>query len=163
MKSQFEFSRIIDTTQLAHHKDMVYEATPEECQALAKRVDALDIQHFSVNAHFAPHLQGVLMTGDLNAQVTLECIATLQPLPQKIHTTFEVILIPHATPQTEEDLDDLEGPDTESFPGTQVDVGELYTQYLCLAVPVYPRSDADPVAYVESVDSGANPFDALKK
>ena len=161
MSNPIEFSRIVDVARLSTLKEVTYTATPEECAALAKRIGALSIQDVHVRARYTPQGKGILMTGTLTAHVTLACVATLQPLPQAIETSLEILLISNAPPMDNQSLEDLEGPDTESFEGTLVDVGELFAQYLCLATPVYPRSDGVPVEHVET-SPNQNPFSILK-
>ena len=93
------------------------------------------------------------MTGSLTAQVTYECVVTLEPFDATVTEPIETLFVPascRSQSDGEELVIDVDTDTLESFDGNRIDVGELVAQTLSVALEPYPRRpdlpDADPEA-----------------
>ncbi|MDA5194096.1 YceD family protein [Govanella unica] len=148
-------------------------ADPRECVAMARRFEVLGLANVKAELRLMP-LEGgdILLEGRAEAQAEQACIVTGEPVKSTIASEFSVRYIsPGIGTESFEDEDfDVLGEDTEPLPADVIDVGEVVTQYLSLAIDPYPRKPGAVSGVVELTPEGvvpsterANPFDALKK
>lgn len=151
------------------------EADGKECAALAKRLGLVSLDAFKAEAEVKPwRKSGVSVRGHFTAEVTQSCVVTLEPVKDKVADEFEAYFLPESemtpvNPQAEihVDLDDAHDPDPLDEGG--IDVGELVTEHLSLAINPYPRKgDAEfsPVVEDDGKTDGKredNPFAVLAK
>ncbi len=141
------------------------EATEAERAALARRFGILGIGALAAELDLAPGRGGItLARGRLRAQVTQECVATGEPVEQRVEAPLELRILPEGTPATDDDPD---SPDEIETTGDTVDLGEVVAEQLALALDPYPRlPDAEielPDDPVEEAEAKPNPFSALAK
>lgn len=137
-----EFSRMINVAK-AMSKNMAvdFQATPEECAALAERFGLASVSSFQVSLAVGPghtHKGGFYVTGSLMASVVQRCVATSKDVPETVNDSFELHILDkkHNNEQT---LIDLGDDDVEFSAFDEVDLGEVAAQYLSLALNPYPR------------------------
>ncbi|MFC0388563.1 YceD family protein [Muricoccus vinaceus] len=136
------------------------EATPEEREALARRLGLLSLEAFSAEIHLTPAPgQAIRARGTLSAQVVQECVVTLEPVHQPVKAAIDWRILPPG----EEPSDDLEeGPDEiESNPDGTTDIGEALVQELALSLDPYPRAPGAELP-AEAKEGGSSPFAALR-
>ena len=107
---------------------------------------------------------GLHVVGRVSATVGQICVVTLEPVPQEIDTEFRRLFAHEA----EEPGDELEIDPLADLPepleGSLLDVGELVTEELALALDPYPRAAGVPeVAVGDDEDGPSGPFAALAR
>jgi len=137
-----EFSRVYDlslpeTLQGKHE----IKANTGECEALAQRFKILSIEKFE--AQFLvlneDNVEGFFIEGNLYAELTQACIVTLEPVHEIVKTSvyFKIRPMPKdGEPEVDDEEDDI-----EYIKNSRIDVGEVMTQYLSLAINPYPRKE----------------------
>ena len=87
------------------------------------------------------------MSGHVEADITQECVVTLDPLQAKIEETVEGLFLPEDSKLGRLGFEgggeihiDAEGPDSpETFSGDSIDVGALAEEFFGLGIDPYPR------------------------
>ena len=136
-----EFSRIYDLSLPAVFQGrQKIQATPEECQALAKRFLIVEIQSFDADFMITPGTQddSFAVDGTIRATLTQSCGVTLTPVQEMID---EPVHIKIRIDQADEDEDFDSEDDVEHLTSTKVDLGELMAQYLSLSLNPFPRAE----------------------
>ena len=159
--------------------------TPNEAQRadLAKRLDIVSLDTLEAHLHFAQE-QGsptVHVTGTLTADITQNCVVSMEPVKTHIEENFESWFIdeeqtvPLARARKEKLLQKgqtevpmlEERDDPETMIDGEIDAGELVAQNLSLSINPYIRAEGvefesgdDPAD--KSSLSFRNPFAALK-
>ena len=159
-------------------REITFEATPAEREALAKRFDLIELKSLKGTAT-AKHWRklGVALEGRFEAEVVQACVVTLDPVPASLKESFKVHYLP------EEMLEEAAGGpgsereiviDTESeeppepIVAGHIDVGEMVAEQLALALDPYPRKpgvsvDAAPASETAEEEKKPNPFAVLEK
>jgi uncharacterized metal-binding protein YceD (DUF177 family) len=140
-------------------------ASAEERAALAKRLGLVELRQLSATVILERGLSGLIhVKGRLEADVVQTCVVTLVAFPSHVEDSFALDFGNGTVmPTAEIDLDpDYDPP--EPIEDGVIDLGELVTQYLALALDPHPRA---PGATLQSVwdDSDADalsPFAILK-
>ena len=124
------------------------EATERQRAELAKNHGLLSVEAFSTELLVAPWRgDGVKVTGTLSADVTQQCVVTLEPVPARVETEVEGIFVPEGSklariPDGEhgEIVVHADSPDIpETFAGNAIDAGALAEEFFELALDPYPR------------------------
>ena len=143
-------------------------ASDEECGRLAERLGLVAIDSLSATVSLESRRGGkiIAVEGDFQAVLTQTCVVTLEPLPGTVSETFSIRLAPAADADEAEivDIDPETDDEPEPIEGDSVDIGELVTQHLSLALDPYPRAEGarlepDTLAADEDADEG--PFAKL--
>ena len=155
-----EFSRPHRLTPERRHLEL--EATTGERAALAARFGIPAISALTAALDLAPEPGGVIRArGRLRAEVTQECVATLDPVDQVVDAPLDLRLLPPGTPPTDDDPD---SPDEIESEGDVVDLGEAVAEQLALALDPFPRRpDASEPAPEPIPEGRPNPFAALAR
>ncbi len=118
------------------------EANEEECAALAARLEIVAIKSLEAKLELNRLHSGdmVEVKGSFNAEITQECVVTLEPFEDKVS---EEIVAYFAAPETIPSSEELNVEDDRSpepyGPDRTIDLGELVAQHLSLALDPYPR------------------------
>ena len=174
--------RVEDLPQGGVHKEIT--AGPEACAALAQRLGVESVDSLSVSYDIgrdsgsaAVHVQG-----QLHAHLTQHCVVSGAPIVSEVQDRFEgwfadpaqVVTFTRAKHQQQIKKGNLEIPmleereDPEPIVDGVIDLGELATQYLSLAINPYPHApgvhyeQGDEQASAPAKDLMKNPFAALK-
>ncbi|WP_336081066.1 YceD family protein [Thalassospira sp. CH_XMU1448-2] len=175
-----EFSRIVKTDEQVSAKEkLVIEANEKERAALAKRFELVSIDSLTAELTISTASNGeVTVRGPMNAKIVQNCVATLEPVPEVIEDTVEVLFSPHVSeedlPSNPDDLEDLSEEELmalldqpEPLVDGKIDVGEVVAQFLAVAMNPYPRKeDAELPTSVKTEEEAAeekrpNPFAQL--
>jgi hypothetical protein len=127
---------------------VVIEADAAQRAALAVEHGLLSVESYRVELVVSSWKRnGVKVSGHVEADITQECIVTLDPVEAHIDEPVEALLLPedsklgrHGFEGGGEILLDAQGPDSpETFSGDKIDVGALAEQFFGLAIDPYPR------------------------
>ena len=127
---------------------VVVEADPGQREALAAWHDLVSVESYRAELTVSPWKRhGVRVSGKVVADITQECVVTLDPVRATIDEAVEGIFLPEDSRLARggfedggEVLLDAEGPDgPETFSGDTIDVGALAEEFFALAIDPYPR------------------------
>lgn len=160
-------------------------ATPEQRSQLAPQIAIQSVEMLEAVLLVKKwHKDGVRVSGPLKAKVVQECVVTLEPVEEIIDSEINAVFIPSTsklakpatTGEAGEVLIDPEGDDLpELFEPPFLDIGDIVSEFLVLALDPYPKAPGtddlksqsgikseEEVANNED-DSAVNPFAALAK
>jgi uncharacterized metal-binding protein YceD (DUF177 family) len=133
-------------------------ASTAECTALARRMDLPAILAFSCDFHVEREAAGTLLArGHLVAEVMQTCVISLDDFTATVEERFTVRCVPAGEETDDADPDSL---DEIGYQDGTLDLGEVATEQLALALDPYPRA---PDAVLPEIDDTAEsgPFGAL--
>ena len=152
-------------------RTVTIEAEPAEREALAARFGLVAIGALAAEAELVRNNAEVVARGRLRAQVVQSCVATGEPVPQKLESPFEIVFRPEpeaGAPDEEVELSEAEL-DVVFYDGAAVNLGEAVAETLALNLDPYPRSEGAEAALreagVKSEEQArveASPFAALE-
>lgn len=166
-----EFSRPLAVGRIpARGMETVVEASDTECRRLAVRLGIPGLRNLSCRYRLAPGQDGeVLAEGWLTAHVTQECVVSLEPFEDALAESFTVRCIPAERFREDDEIDPF-SVDEVPYARDTIDLGELATEELSLALDPYPhkpgsripdefagKEEADP----EEKTTRRQPFSAL--
>jgi uncharacterized metal-binding protein YceD (DUF177 family) len=137
------------------------QATPEECAAVATRMDVPAIQSLECSFDLTMGDDGVsvLARGHLRAEVTRVCVTSAEDFETRVEDMFEVRFVPAGTEREDPDPD---LPDEIPYVAETIDLGEAATEQLGLALDPYPRIEGATVPADEEIGE-ISPFAALAR
>ena len=149
-----EFSRIVKTDEQVSAKEkLAIEANEKERAALAKRFELVSIDSLKAELTISTASNGeVTVRGPMTAEIVQNCVATLEPVPDLVEDTIEVLFSPHVSeddlPSDPDDLEDLSEEELmalldqpEPLVDGKIDLGEVVAQFLAVAMNPYPRKE----------------------
>ncbi len=146
-------------------------ARPSEREALAKRFGLIELPRLEADLNI-DHAEGrmIAVTGTITADVVQQCVVTLDPVPAHITDTIDILYAPAgmldvgANPPHSDELDN-DAP--EPIVNGTIDLGELVSQHLAVALDPYPRKEGAMLenGSAGSMDEGkpVTPFAKLKE
>lgn len=159
-------------------------ASPQERKDLARRLQVESVDVLKAELVLARKSENLVLhvTGSFSAQVTQPCVVTLEPVQQQIEGSVEGwfadpdSVVPFVRAKHERnskkagaELPILEEEDApEALINGEVDLGELVTQHLSLALDPYPHKEGVDFEYQDKPSgekrskTRENPFAALK-
>ncbi|MFO1067607.1 MAG: DUF177 domain-containing protein [Geminicoccaceae bacterium] len=141
-------------------------ANAAERTAVARRLDILALDRLEADGRIDRDSAtgGVVVSGTLRAAATQRCVVTLEPVPQAIDTEFRRLFAAEADAAGDEIEIDPLAEQPEPLDGSLLDVGELVTEELSLALDPYPRATGVPEVAVGDVEAEpSGPFAALSR
>ncbi len=163
-----EFSRTFRLDELGGAPRAVSIAAEEgERAALATRFGLIGIERLEANAELVRDGDVVTAAGTLAADVTQACVASGDPVPEKIAEDFALRFVPAGrADESAEEIELDEGDlDEIDYAGGSIDLGEAVAQSMALALNPFPRApNADAKLREAGVlgEEDAGPFAALK-
>jgi hypothetical protein len=145
------------------HKGMpvVIEADERQRAELAADHGLLSVESWRAELLVEPWKRnGVKVSGHVEADITQQCVVTLEPLAAKISEEVSGLYFPEDSKlgrlgfhSAGEVHLDAEGPDSpETFSGETIDVGALAEEFFGLAIDPYPRSEGASLAAAGAPD-----------
>jgi len=132
-----ELSRPFPLTRLGHGIDIIVNAKPEECEALAQRMGVPAIARLTCKFDLVPvPTKRIRAIGRLETEVTQICVITLEAFESIVIEDFVVNFVPAGTESEELDLD---AEDEIPYEGDTLDLGEATAEQLALALDPFPR------------------------
>ena len=151
-------------------------ATTDECAAIAVRLQIPAVGALTCHFHLAAARGGVVVAqGSLSAQVTRDCVVTLEPFEAALREDFRIRFVLAERLADEDDLLDLESDDELPYNGVHIELGEAAVEQLALALDPYPRMPGAelaqddvlvvgvPAAGAEDASATVSPFAALAR
>lgn len=150
-------------------------ANETEKLALAKAHDLVSVQSFKAELLVKKwRKDGVKITGLVRAEITQNCVFTLEPLAAKLENEIDAVFVQEgsklARPPLSADGEiviDYDGADLpETFSGDVIDAGALAEEFFGLAIDPYPRKPGAEIGTaLEAVSetSKPSPFAKLLK
>ena len=151
---------------------------------LARRLDIEALEALTADLSVSPAKGGVVhVHGQLRAKILQNCVVTLDPLRSTIEeevegwfsdeeqmVSFAKIRKEKQTRKAHAEVEILdESEDPEPIVNGKIDLGELVTQHLSLAIDPYPHKEGVAYEYTQEKASAGkgseirrNPFEALK-
>lgn len=166
-----EFSRLLSIEGIIPDKlrEEKVVATPEECVALAARLDLRELENLRADLQIRRVSGGSVLrvAGRIRADVVQSCVISLRDVPAEIDAPFETFFTQdqEAEGQGKELSFTAEDEDSpEMIVNGMIDLGEVVTQYLSLQLNPYPRAPGVSLA-AQLAEAGiagtANPFAVL--
>lgn len=160
-----EFSYVVHPSEIGE-KELIYELEADSVQreALSRRFDLVGIERFTVRMTVKRRHGGASLSllGSVKARVMQRCVVTLEPVLNEVEHHFDGIF------SEEKQIDRSEvtlNDDVEPLEGDVLDLGEIASEELFLALDPYPRApgvaltDVWPEGVME--DENKHPFAAL--
>jgi uncharacterized metal-binding protein YceD (DUF177 family) len=157
-----ELSRPVSLAKIgAEGLAIVVRATPEECAAVAARMDLPAIQSLECFFHLTAEDDGVSIfaQGRLCAEVTRICVTSAEEFETLVEDDFAVRFVP-AGKEREDPDPDL--PDEILFEADMIDLGEATAEQLGLALDPYPRMEGATAPTIDD-DEDTSPFSVLAR
>ncbi len=165
MNAAPEFSRLLSIEGIVPDKlrEETVTATPEECAALAARLDLRELENLKADLSIRRVSGGSILrvSGRIQADVVQSCVISLRDVPAVVDATFETFFTQDA--QTDAQGKELsftaEDEDSpEMLVNGMIDLGEVVTQYLSLNLDPYPRAPGVSLA-AQLAEAGVAPAD----
>jgi hypothetical protein len=158
-----EFSRPVALDRLAGEPVHDIVARAAERAALARRFGLLALDRLAARVTLLRLPGGLLrLTGELVAEVTQECVATLEPVASRVADRFALLFSEGPDAEREVMLSGEAEP-VEPIAGDALDIGEAVAQQLSLVLDPYPRAPGAAAAVTKSTAITAAPLAALAK
>jgi len=157
-----ELTRLVSLSKIGPDGlTVLVRATPEECAAVAERMDLPAIRSLSCAFNLTAGDDGVtvLAQGTLRAEVTRVCVVSAEDFETTVEDAFEIRFVPAGQ---ERDDPDPDLPDEIPYEADTLDLGEATAEQLGLALDPYPRMDG---AVVPDIEDGGDksPFSVLSR
>jgi hypothetical protein len=129
---------------------------------LAREHDLVSVEGWRADLLVAPwRRNGVRVSGRVEADITQECVVTLDPISTHIAEEVSALYFPEDSKlgrfgfhDSGEVHLDAEGPDSpETFCGDSIDVGALAEEFFGLAIDPYPRKEGADIDDIGAKDS----------
>ena len=166
--------RVNVSTLPASGRNETIKADAEQRAALATEHDLLAVDRFAAEIAVRRwRRDGVRLVGSVDAEITQQCVVTLEPLTAHLHVPIDAVFVPDDSAlarrmEPGEGADivvDPEGPDLpEPFASPMLDIGAVAEEFFALALDPYPRAPgAEPPEEhaPDPADAPENPFAAL--
>lgn len=138
--------------------DVVVEATPEECAALASDLKLPAIRSLEGRFRVTSSSRGIRVDGRVRAAILQTCVVTLDDFESTIDEEVEVDFAPPSEASAPVP-GEVDRPD-EIVDG-QIDLGSLTGEFLALGLDPYPKKPGASFDYDGGGDEPPSPFAAL--
>jgi uncharacterized metal-binding protein YceD (DUF177 family) len=140
---------------------VVVQATPEECAAVAVRMELPAIQSLECRFELSREGDGVsvLAEGHLIAEVTQTCVTSAEDFAARVEEAFTIRFVPAGMEREDPDPD---LPDEIPYETDSIDLGEATAEQLGLALDPWPRIEGATVPMIDDEEDGS-PFAMLAR
>ena len=153
---------ILETGVLTHKpKQVEWQANDKDCERLADRIGVIKVTGFS--AHFTAERDNLIcVKGKIEAEVIQSCVVSGEPVSESINEEFEEFFTDNKRYKQSIEID-MDSPDITPVENNRIDLEELATQYLILALNPYPHKK--DIVFEDKIedDEKPNPFAVLEK
>lgn len=139
---QREFSREVEIARIPRAgRPFAIAAEPAELVALARRLRVERIDRLEARGTVIGDPRDGLVTvrGHFEAEVTQLCVVTLEPVSTRVEGSLRRLFLPGAAAAVREVVVDPLAEEPEPLAGDRLDLGEIVTEELALALDPYPR------------------------
>ncbi|MFN0042623.1 MAG: YceD family protein [Alphaproteobacteria bacterium] len=159
LKEVPEFSRVVDVGDIPS-AGLVEDisANAAERAALARRFGLAALDRLEAWLHVTALGGGLYrVEGRLEAEVTQQCVISLEPVPARLEVKIGVTYAKRAGPEMPEvHLSSSGEDDPEQMDGNHIDLGEAMAQQMVVALDPYPRKPGVELSDILGV-SGEKP------
>jgi uncharacterized metal-binding protein YceD (DUF177 family) len=157
-----EFSRLVPIARVGTEPfRQRIEATPEERERLARRLDLLVLDRFAADVELRRQSgQVIILDAAFAAEFEQCCSVTLEPVRGAIVDRFSLVYGPEENEEPEITLSGDE-PAFEPLTGDTIDIGEAVAQELSLALPEFPRHPDAGIGDLTAAEPEEGPFASL--
>ena len=157
-----EFSYEIDVGDVGKSgKSFRLAANEDERRRIAERLGTPSVEKLEGEMCVSATKTAIRIEGSINAELTRECVASLEPMQERVSEEFDIDFL-RAAPETGGEEEDWETPEVHE--GDALDLGELLVQQLSLAMDPFPRKEgATSLAEAYATPEKISPFAALKE
>ena len=165
--------------QVLPQKGMKLKIEPDAAQLklIADEADIVSVERFVAELEFRRwQRKGVSVTGHVSADITQECVVTLEPVKSTIREEIDRTFLPEGSKLLKPKLDDegelvldVEGRDEpEMFGGVTLDAFAIALEHFILGIDPFPRKEGAEFGEmisgeeVSKEDAKESPFAALK-
>ena len=151
---------------------VLVDADARQREALAAAHGLVSVERFHAELLVAPWKRnGVRVSGRVEADITQQCVVTLDPLRARVEEAVEGLFLPEDSKLGRLGFEaggeihiDAEGPDSpETFSGDTIDVGALAEQFFALGIDPYPRKPGATMASGDEGDASSQPEGPLQE
>jgi uncharacterized metal-binding protein YceD (DUF177 family) len=151
---------------------VVLAADAEQREALAREHGLVSVESYRTELLVtAWKRHGVSVKGKVEADITQNCVVTLDPVGQHISEEVSGLFFPEDSRIGREGFEtggeiilDPEGADApETFSGDTIDVGALAEEFFALAIDPYPRKPGVELETPSEGDAQESPFAKLAR
>jgi uncharacterized metal-binding protein YceD (DUF177 family) len=137
-----EFSHVIKLSEVGRHSRNIQLSADEMARAgLMVRFDLAALDSLKAEISLTHDAEDVVATGRFTADLAQYCIASHDPVPDKMDEAIHIRFIPEPVANGEVELElEADDCDTMFHDGQTIDLGEAVAQSLGLALNPYPRS-----------------------
>jgi uncharacterized metal-binding protein YceD (DUF177 family) len=154
---------VADIPDTGSHYELV--ADQSEREAIARLAGLRTLAHLEAVFDVNQRGDGVVVKGDVKAQVGQTCVVTLEPIENEVHETVDLLFAPPVEPVAEDDgsvkRTRKRGDPPEPLTQGIIDLGAIATEFLILGLDPYPRKPGAEFAQASIGEDKANPFAAL--
>ncbi|MCK5747014.1 MAG: DUF177 domain-containing protein [Oricola sp.] len=156
-----EFSYEIELGEVGRQgKVFRLAAGEDERRRVAERLGAPSVEKLEGELRVSATKTAIRVEGSIDADLTRECVASLEPMQERVAEDFEIDFLREA-PEPEEGEEGWETPEVHE--GDRLDLGELLVQHLSLAMDPFPRKEgAESLAETYAPKETISPFAGLK-
>ena len=156
-----EFSYEIDIDDISRAgKHFRLAANDKEREKVAARLGAPSVEKLEGAMHVTVTKTAVRVVGEVSAELTRICVASLEPMQEIISEPFEIDFT-RIAPEADEEEEDIDAP--EYLEGATLNLGELLVQQLSLAMAPFPRKEgASSLAEAYAPQENVSPFAGLQ-
>ena len=163
MSEQFALAVSIASIRDGDRIDLA--ADSGECASIAKRLGLVSLDAFQAHAVLDRDGAAVAARGRLKATLKQACVASGEPVPERVDEAFELRFVPDPGGRPDEEIelgaDDL---DTIFHDGSTIPLGAALVDTLALAIEPFPRGPNAAAAMQQAgvlSEEEAGPFAAL--
>ncbi len=145
------------------------ELAADESQraAIANRLGFPALERLEAHVTLIREGDRIRAQGRLRAALEQSCVATGEPVPERVDEAFDIIFVPEPSGQEQDEVELTDSDcDIVFYEGGEVDLGSAIADTLALTVDPYPRSPGAETLLREAgvlSESEAGPFAALAK
>ena len=165
MSKDFAHRLPLDRIRDGDRIDLV--ADDAECSAIAKRLGLASLERLEAHAALTRKDEQIRATGRVKAALAQHCVATGEPVPERIDESFELLFLPEPKGRPDEEVElGAEELDVIFHDGAGIELGAAIADTLALSLDPYPRGpNADEALKAAGVlsEEQAGPFAALAK
>ena len=158
-----EFSVEIDLGEIGRNGGHFKLAANEhERREIAKRLKTPSVEKLEGVMRVSVTKSEIVIAGALDAELTRECVASLEPMTEHVAEDFDILFLRAAPESDPVENEAAEWTAPEVHEANRLDIGELLVQQLALAMAPFPRRpDAESLAERYGAGGDVSPFAGL--
>ena len=140
-------------------------ATAAECASVATELALLGCARIEARYRIQARGKGhYMLVGTVEADVTQECVVTVEPVEARVSYPIEIEFVPDAEAMVSDLVDPFANVEYESIDNGRLAVGRVIIEELASRLDPYPRRPDTEFDWKDAADTGqSGPFAALGK